>query len=819
MHSRPTAAEWKERTVQILQGQEAFGKPGIEPRWAHSNKVGAGTAYSAASNIWFTLWNGTVTEVFFPTVDRPQLRDLGYLISDGSTFLHEEKRDLDLTIERISDHALGYKCTNADPAGRYTITKHIICDPHQPCLLQHTVVSGKDEAFLSTLHLYALAAPHLEIGGAGNNGYIAVVNGHRVLMAQKEDKWMAMGATVRFSAMSCGFVGHSDGWTDLHENFQMNFQFDHATDGNIALTGELDLTETREFTLGLAFGDSEHRALATLLQSLGRPFGEHLERYKKQWEEAAAHQTELKNASFDGGNLYNSSFRLLLAHEDKNFAGAIIASLATPWGEAKTDTDAGGYHLVWTRDMVESATALLAAGDTATPLRALIFLAVSQHENGGFAQNFWVNGDSYWSGIQLDETAFPLILAWRLHCEKGLEEFDPLHLLKTGSAFLIRNGPVTQEERWEEAAGYSPSTLAATIAALIGAAAYMRTRGEEEAAVFVEEYADYLEAHIEEWTVTHTGELLEGISTYYMRILPEQVGQEHPAEDKESRVLHIANLAPGQQSDFPARNVVDGGFLELVRYGIRKPDDPIIVNTIKVIDATIKTDTPMGPAWHRYNHDGYGQREDGGPFTQFGKGRVWPLLTGERGHYELAAGRDPSLYLRTMEALASKTGLLPEQSWDEADRPEVYMYFGKPTGSAMPLMWAHAEYIKLLRSAADGKVYDLLPEVAARYQGAQSSQGTKINGKLLAIWKPNRRIRFARPGAILRMQADAAFRLHWSGDGWKTVHDTDSTLSPLGISYADVSAFKATPGACLDFTLFWPDSDRWEGANYSISIG
>lgn len=798
--------------MQTIKGQEAFGKPGIEPRWAHSNKMGAGTAYSSSSHLWFTVWNGIVTEVFFPTVDRPQLRDVEFLISDGATFLHEEKRDLTIVAERLSDHALGYKCINTDPSGRYTITKQIISDPHQSCLLQHVTLTGKDDSLLSSLKLYALAAPHLEIGGAGNNGYVAMANGQQVLMAQKGDKWMAMAATVPFSGLSCGFVGFSDGWTDLHENFQMDYHFEHATDGNIALTGELDLSGTREFTLGIAFGDSEHRALSGLLQSLGTSFEEHLTRYKKQWDAAAEHQNPLKSASCDGGSLYNSSFSMLLAHEDKIFAGAIIASLATPWGEAKTDKDSGGYHLVWTRDMVNAATALLAAGDKATPLRSLIFLAVSQHEDGGFAQNFWVNGDSYWSGVQLDETAFPMMLAWRLHCEDALAEFDPLYMLAKGATYLIRNGPVTQEERWEEASGYSPSTIAATIAALIGAAAYMRHRGKDEAASFVEAHADYLEQHIEEWLVTNTGSLLEGVSRYYMRILPEQVGQEHPAEDKESRVLHIANLAPSQQSDFPARDVVDGGFLELVRYGIRKPDDPLIVDTLKVIDAVIKTDTPMGPTWHRYNHDGYGQQEDGGAFTTHGQGRVWPLLTGERGHYELAAGRDPALYLRTMEALASKTGLIPEQSWDEADKPEVFMYCGKPTGSAMPLVWAHAEYIKLLRSASDGKIYDMMPEIVTRY-GGEHAERVK-----LAIWKPTRKIRFMHSDQTLRVQADCAFRVHWSSDKWTTAHDTESILSPLEISYVDLSAFKEQTGSQLVFTLYWPQDKRWEGVNYTITV-
>jgi glucoamylase len=225
--------------------------------------------------------------------------------------------------------------------------------------------------------------------------------------------------------------------------------------------------KTKEFTLGLAFGNSEHRAVSNLLQSLGTPFDEHLAKYTKQWNDHRRSSEAAGRASFDKGNLYNSSYSLLLAHEDKSFAGALIASLAIPWGEAKGDNDQGGYHLVWTRDMINSATALLAAGDTATPLRALIYLAVSQHPDGGFAQNFWVNGDAYWSGIQLDEVAFPIMLAWRLRCEKGLSDFDPSNMVRKAAAYLIRNGPVTPQERWEEASGYSPSTLASNIAALI----------------------------------------------------------------------------------------------------------------------------------------------------------------------------------------------------------------------------------------------------------------------------------------------------------------------------------------------------------------
>jgi glucoamylase len=797
----------------IVSNKEAFGRPGIEARWTHSNKAGVGTAFSADSHLWFTVWNGIVTEVYYPTVDRPQLRDLQYLVTDGKTFFHEEKRDLTVKMERLSDFALAYKCTNADPGGRYTIEKQIISNPESACLLQHTRVTAGSGQSLEGLKLYALCAPHLEVGGGGNNGYLAQANGQTILMANKGQRWLAMGATVPFTRTSCGYVGKSDGWTDLHDDFQMDWQFESASDGNIALTGEIDLGDVTEFTLALAFGDSEHGAIAALLQSIGRPFAKHLEDYMGSWDSFASKLAPLASASFDKGNLYHSSHSVLLAHEDKTFRGALIASLSIPWGEVKGDHDLGGYHLVWTRDMVESATALLASGEKQVPFRALIYLAVSQDPDGGFAQNFWVDGKEYWKGIQLDETASPLMLAFRLYREKALQNFDPLAFVRKAASFLIRNGPVTQEERWEEASGYSPSTLAACIAALVGASVMLHDRGDHEAATFIEESADYLEAHLEEWTATTTGSLVEGVSTYYMRILPEQVGQKHPAEDKESRVLHIANLPSGAPSEFPARNVVDGGFLQLVRYGIRHPEDPIVVATVKVIDAVLKTETPAGPTWHRYNHDGYGQRANGDPWKGAGVGRVWPLLTGERGHYELAAGRSTERYIRAMEGLASPTGLLPEQSWDESDIPEKFMWFGRPTGSAMPLMWAHAEYVKLLRSTADGNVYDLIPEVAERYAGERPP-----GRKALQVWKPIHQVRFMKQGETLRVQGNAKFSLHWSSDNWNTTADIPSSRNSLEIEYVDLPTSKAKCGTCFRFTFLWTDASKWEGEDYNVTV-
>jgi glucoamylase len=789
---------------------KAFGWPGIEPRWTHGGKDGVGTAYAASSRVWFTFWNGIITEVYYPTVDRPQLRDLQYLITDGKSFFHDEKRHLESKLEHLSDHGLGYRCTNSDPAGHYTIVKEIIADPHLACVLQHTRITG-DELFVSGLRLYALCAPHLEVGGWGNNGYVVRVAGRTILIAERRGTWLALAATVPFSHVSCGYVGRSDGWTDLAGNFQMDWEFDHAPDGNIALTGELVLTTTREFTLGLAFGNSQHHAVSTLFQALSIPFADHCKRYEEQWARSSAGILPLEKSSGDGGNLFRASFNLLRAHEDKSYPGAFIASLSIPWGAMVSDENQGGYHLVWTRDMVNSANAMLAAGDRTTPLRALIYLNVSQHENGGFAQNFWINGEPYWRGVQLDEVAFPILLAWRLRRENALQDFDPYPMVLRAAAYLVRHGPLTPQERWEEVSGYSPSTLASNIAALICAACFARERGDDPTAKYLEEYADFLECHVESWTVTTEGTLVPGVARHYLRILPERADNPTPEENPNQGNIRIANRPPGAQSVFPAKEIVDAGFLELVRHGVRRPDDPIIVDSLKVVDAVLKVETPFGPCWRRYNHDGYGQREDGGAFVGWGQGRAWPLLTGERGHYELAAGHDTKPFLRAMESLASATGLLPEQVWDGRDQPQVYMYCGRPTGSAMPLMWAHAEYIKLLRSIRDGKVSDLIVEVAKRYLRARADR------QLFEVWKLTRQVRSVKRGYVLRIQAPASFRLHWSCDGWQNVKDTPSSTTTLGVDFVDIPILAAQQ-APIHFTFFWTADDRWEGHDFTVSV-
>jgi glucoamylase len=800
MTDRPSGHRW-------IEGQgHAFGAPGAEPRWTSSRKDAVGMAYSAASRIWYTISHGILNEIYYPTIDRPQTRDMEFLLTDGETFVHEEKRDLERTFEYIDAAATAVRLINSDREGRYKIIKEVIADPHHPVVLMRVRLEG-DDRLLSRMKAYALLAPHLDVGGANNSGSIVDLAGKRVALAWKNGISLVMAASCGFSRASVGYVGASDGWQDLMDNFRMDWEFGCALDGNIALTGEIDLSIHREFVVAISLGEGHHSALTTALASVTTPFDESLARFIEQWHRAYT-PDELAVAAQDAGRLLQVSQNVILTHEDKYYSGAFIASASIPWGEFKSDEDLGGYHLVWTRDMVQSATALLACGRVDTARRALVYLACTQKPDGSFAQNFWINGTPYWSGIQLDEVAFPIILAWRLWKMKGLGDFHVFPFVERAAGFLVRTAPVTQQERWEEAPGYSPSTLAAVISALICGADIARDNGASELAQFLEEHADWIESHLEDWTVTDHGTLLPGVKRHYMRIRPPQCGDPYAHEGCEWQTVHINNRGPGERTDFEARNVVDGGFLELVRYGVRRADDPIIVDSLKVIDHTLKVDTIVGPCWRRYNHDGYGQRHDGGPFLGWGQGRAWPLLTGERAHYELAAGHDVTPYIKAMEGFSSRGGMLPEQIWDAPDIPELGLYLGKYTGAAMPLVWAHAEYIKLLRSVTDGKVFDRISVVEERY--CREKRPAAIE-----VFRLNRQVQSMVAGKKLRVLADDHFCLVWSSDEWQTTHRTESRTVGYAGYFADIETEPATEGRVL-FTLAWPD--HWEGRNFEVQL-
>src|SRR5215831_5388508 len=787
----------------------AFGAPGIEPGWTSSAKEGVGTAYHTSCRVWFTLSHGIVNEIYYPHVDKPNTRDFQFLISDGETFCHEEKRDLNHDIEYPERDCLFYRITNSEPGGRYRLVKHVLTDPHRSVLLVHTTLEVFDKSLRGRLHLYALLAPDLRGYDISNCGWCTEIRDNKLMHAQRHNVHLMMACYTGFRRRSVGYVGFSDGWQDLMHNFKMDWEFPAAENGNIALTGEIDLPQNGEFGVAVAFGRSYQSAATKLFQSLAESYTRHRRAYVRQWQRAVVDpKFDFSNDTCDSGGMYRLSRCVLLAHEDKIFQGATVASMSIPWGETKGDQDLGGYHLVWTRDLVHSAIALLATGQTGTPLRALIWLAAIQRPDGSFPQNSWIDGTAYWSGLQLDQCAFPILLAWRLHKHDALGLFHPRVMIVRAAAQLIRQGPVTSQDRWEENAGYSPSTIAVVIAALACAADWAKEYGKTDVAEFIFAYADWLAAHVEEWTVTTKGELVEEIRRHYIRITPTDPNAPDPHPDPNTAMIQIAN-GGGLHS---ARNVVSGDFLHLVRFGIRDAKDPLVRDSIDVIDRVLKHDLPEGPGWRRYNHDGYGQKDDGSAFDGTGVGRCWPILTGERGHYELAAGRDPKPFLKTMEDFSNQGGMLTEQVWDGEDLARARMKRGSPTGAAMPLCWSHAEYVSLVRSRHDGVCFDRVQPAFTRYVVNPVPNRFEI----WTLRHPQQRISHAK---ILRIILAEEASITWSMDNWQRTNESQMIRQEkLSLWFADFPTAEWPVGSVFTFTIFWKGAQRWENRNWQVTV-
>jgi len=351
------------------------------------------------------------------------------------------------------------------------------------------------------------------------------------------------------------------------------------------------------------------------------------------------------------------------------------------------------------------------------------------------------------------------------------------------------------------------------IGGLICAAEIARAHDSVELAVFLEEYADWIEGHLEDWTVTNRGVLLPGVTRHYMRIRPPESGEAYACEECGKEIIRLQNRPPGTRTEFEAREIMDAGFLELVRYGVRRADDPLMVDSLKVVDAVLKKGLPQGPGWLRYNWDGYGDRPDGGPFQGWGQGRVWPLLTGERAHYELAAGRDITDLIKTYERFATAGQMMPEQVWDEASIPGTTLQLGQPAASAVPLVWAHAEYLKLLRSALDGKVFDRIDPVYERYCEPEGRKRRRTN---LEIYSRKRPLQKIPAGATLRILDGASFDLKWTADNWQTSQvEMARSLGSAGFS-AEIP--NAPAGGKLEWTLHWTEPDHWLGYNVVVQV-
>ncbi len=793
----------------------APGWPGIPARWTSSAKSGLGTALGNKSRVWFTLSHGILNEIYYPRIDQACVRDMGLIVTDGADFLSEEKRDATSEVRWLAAGAPAFHLVNTCCQDRYRIEKWIVADPRRDAVLQQTrFVARKGKT--ADYRLYVLLAPHLGNHGAGNTAWIGDYKGLPLLSAERDGNALALACSVPWRKRSVGFVGSSDGWQDLSAHKQMTWDYTRAENGNVALTAEVDLEAGNgEFLLTLGFGrnaaEAGHRARAALQDGFEAAQSEYVGAWTR-WQEDLLHLDSERPGG--GQNRYRASTAVVRAHESLVFPGGMIASLSIPWGFSKGDDDLGGYHLAWPRDLVESAGGLLAAGAGQETRRALCYLQATQEADGHWAQNMWLDGSPYWDGIQMDETALPILLVDLAQREKALGEADLGRfwpMVRQAAAYLVRNGPVSPQDRWEEDPGYSPFTVAAEIAALLATADLADAHHEPSVATYLRETADVWNTSIERWMyVTGTDWCHQfEVAGYYVRIAPAET--EESMSQSQGRVL-VKNVAPGQAKKLPS-HLVSPDALALVRFGLRAATDPRIVDTVKVIDGLLKVEAPQGPIWHRYNGDGYGEHEGGEPFDGTGIGRVWPLLTGERAHFELAAGRpaEAKSLQGALEAFASEEGLLPEQTWDAPDLPQRELFFGRPSGSAMPLVWAHAEYLKLLRSLRDGRVFDMPPQTVERYL-------TDKTESPYVVWRFNHKLRSLPAGKRLRIETLAPAVVHWSADDWKTSHDTDTRDTGLTVHVADLETGMLPEGSHVRFTVYWPEAGHWEGTDFMVSV-
>ena len=785
---------------------------GIAPRWSSSAKSAVGTAAGAQSRVWFTISHGILNEIYAPRLDTACIRDFGLIVT-AKGYFSDEKRETHQTVEMIEDGVPAFRLVNTAIDGRYRISKTVFSDPQREVVLQQIhfeALIGQ----LSDYQIHALVAPHLVNAGADNTAWCGNFKGSEMLFAQGRGNSLAVASSVPWLARSAGFVGVSDAWQSLSRGEGLRQDLDRAENGNVAIAGTLDLAaQDGCAVLAIGFGILPEEAGLRALLSVQQPIQAALDVYCADWRRIQAELLPLDERRDPKGlNRYRVSTAVLATHRD-DASGAIIASLSIPWGFSKSDDDLGGYHLVWPRDLVETAGGLLAAGATASAKSVLDYLVAVQEADGHWSQNSWLDGRPYWGGIQIDETGFPILLYDMLLRAGAIPPADRARytgMIRGAAGYILRNGPATQQDRWEEDGGYSAFTIAVEISALLAAAEAMDAAGESEIAKYLTETSDGWNEQIDEWAYARDTEISRklGVDGYYMRI-----GYSSGDANCRSHGLIPIKNRPNGNETLEAGLLISPDALALVRFGLRAADDPRILNTVKAIDLLLRRDLPTGSYWYRYNDDGYGEHEDGKPFDGSGIGRLWPLLTGERAHYELAAGHpeEARRLLDALEASASTGGLIPEQIWDSEDIPSRELFLGRPSGSAMPLVWAHSEHIKLLRSLRDGEVFDMPPQTLARY----------VRGKpplAPMVWQVTSKVDQIVAGRVLRLEFMEEARIHWSSNNWSTISDSPTIASGLGLHCFDLPTEHLNDGSIIRFTMFWPKQNRWEGADFEVAI-
>ena len=772
----------------LNSGGKASDGPGQASPWAYAGKQGIGASYEAYKNfkysdasvtgvvskVWFSLAQGVLTETMYGRIHEAQIREMQIAVT-GNGWTAFEDTDTSSHVEYLHTDAAGrplspaYRLTNTDKQGRFVIIKDVFTDPdHQSLMMRVTV-----KALKGPVTPYVILDPSMANTSGDDQGEASL----GALSAFQGSVALSLKASVLFKKANVGFTGVSDGISDLTKSQTLSES--HASTkgvkGNIVLVGQLPTVTTSSTTdLAIGFGATPAKAGIQATATLKSGYKTVLAHFNGTgkaigWEDYLAGLTELKSlipVSEDNGKLLYASALALKVQEDRTSAGALIASLSNPWGdELKTDVTATGYKAVWPRDFYQVAMALAALGDKQTPVAAFRYLPTVQVRAttlgntgavGWFQQKSHVDGTVEWAGVQLDQTAMPILLGARLESLGMISKSELLAAyassLKPAADFLSKGGtvgldwnhslitpPYSQQERWEEQEGYSPSTTAAIIAGLAAAADIATKAGDADSAKLYNAKADEYSQKLEQRLYTTSGKVMgaDKPASYYLRISRTEDANNPGVQDDR-------NGHPGLSSDL----MVDAGFLELVRYGVRAASDSHIESSLKVVDDQDLPDnlrvrydfhfpgtSVTVPGFRRYGNDGYGDKTTGGDYAVNGtmspdqRGRVWPIFTGERGHYELAldalkpggpTDADISTlrgtYVKGMELFANEGLMIPEQVFEGVGSADPHGYtVGEGTDSATPLAWSHAEYVKLLRSLRDKAVWDRNPVTAARF--------------------------------------------------------------------------------------------------------
>ena len=817
--------------------------PGTLSHFDLARKDCLGTARSATSKVWYTVANGVLSDVYYPTVDNTNVETLQYVVTDGATFTDLQSRDTTYTVEALDPSGMACRVTSTAKSGQYRIVSDYVTDPDRNVLLVEVEFQPLVDVPLS---LYVRFDPSVNGnggGGSGNGGAdsasIDTSTGHPVGVSYDLDT--ATNAANRdyaqpvylaldgpFDVVTNGFAGAgSDGLAELEATHALATTYDVALNGNVVQVAHLRSrassarghreAEALRATLALGFGASASEAVSAAEASLRTPFFRTLAAYEAGWalydrslRPPPAHLPGVSPARTGAlDRAYYLSANVVKASEDKTFPGAIVASLASPWGQAisagdPNNTYFGSYREVFARDLYEAWTGLMADGDRATARDAVLFLFEQQQQpDGSMPRNSLVNGklapDSF--NTQLDECSYPMLMADEL----GMT--DPALYsghVKAAADFVIAHGPSSGPERWEEQGGYSPSTIAAEIAGLVAAAHLAEVNGDAAAARVYRGVADDYQRSIKGWTVTSTGPLAP--HPYFIRV--SKTGDPNAA---------ISYALGNGGATLDQRSVIDAGFLELGRLGILSPVDPDLLASLPVVDTTIESDTASGPGWHRYNGDGYGDgASDGHPWAPSGQGtgHLWPALSSERGEQDLQTGDrvGAARLLDAMALFASGVGLVPEQDWElpnlaaspfgtDPTVASIGFENGRPAGSAAPLTWSAGSFVRLFANLGTDRLIDQPQATVRRYvtrppgettltvtsppdQSAISASpvvvtGTSAPGNTVDVFATNTDADSATTSATTTAAADGSFSLALPVTGGTIVLNVVAT-SPSG---------------------------------------